>query len=415
MQPRLADRAARLPSRAYERLLEISVQLNARHDVDELIQYIVETAASLLDCGAASLLLYDAKVDRLRFIATTGSDASALQAILVPVSGSVAGRIFAENRPIVEQDVAQAQDHFEEVDRTVEFQTRSLLGVPMRIAGKPTGVLEALNKRNGAFTDEDSEILTILASHAAIALRNARQIASLEAAVEKLRSLDKLKSDFLALASHELRTPLASILGVLGLLRSELSEAHALFLEDALDAGERITGIIDTMCQLDTLRREADHEYNESIEVSHIISTARARCVEQETARGHRVRMDGLDGGSLVAGDEEGLISLFSNLLENAYQFTPDGGAIRIEVSEARGFVTVSVEDSGIGIAADQIEAVFGDFYQVEDHLTRTHGGLGLGLAIARKIAVRHRGTIEAFSEGVGKGSRFTVVLPAAR
>ena len=98
MQPKQSDRAARLPPRAYERLLEISVQLNARHDVDELIQYIVETAASLLDCGAASLMLYDGKVDRLRFIATTGSDASALHAILVPVSGSLAGRIDADSR-----------------------------------------------------------------------------------------------------------------------------------------------------------------------------------------------------------------------------------------------------------------------------------------------------------------------------
>ncbi len=395
----------------HERLLEISVQLNTQHDVDELLQYIIETAALLLDCEAASLLVFDSKSRHLRFAAATGSDPAALASIPVPLSGSVAGRIFTGNEAVIEQDICLSPDHFDDVDQKVSFRTMSLLGVPMRIGNEPVGVLEALNKRSGPFTDQDTHILGILASHASIALRNVRQVSSLEKALTKLQSFDKLKSDFLALASHELRTPLASILGVLDLLRAEVGDVHSLFLQDALEAGEQITQIIDTMAQLETLQGEATAVFR-PVDINALVSAARAAMVERETARGHQVTMDLPGQSPQILGVEEGLRTLLENLLENAYQFTPDGGLVSVRVSETADGVIIRIEDSGIGLESREAEKIFGDFYQIEEHLTRTHGGLGLGLTIARRIVERHKGSIRASSHGLGRGTALTVELP---
>ncbi|MGI9173983.1 MAG: ATP-binding protein [Rhodothermales bacterium] len=410
-----ATRTARGPSptaRAYERLLEISVHLNSTRDLDDLLLYIIETAASVLNCEAASLLLFDEEAGQLRFAAATGSDAEALAAIPVPLHGSLAGRIFAQNQPLIEQDVASAPDHFEEVGEKVQFRTRSLLGVPMRIAGQPTGVLEALNKRSGTFTAADVEILSILASHAAIALRNARQIQSLQQALGKLQSFDTLKSDFMALASHELRTPLSTILGVLDLLSTEVEDVLASFVQDAVGAGEQMTKVIDTMTQLESLRGDAGRVSKQTVAIQEVLKAVEDAMAARAAAQGHRVCVVLPETPLLVDGDAEGLQSLFANLWENALQFTPEGGTVCVTVAKYQDTVTVAIQDSGIGIDKAQLEAIFGEFYQVEDHLTRTHGGLGLGLTLARKVAERHGGWVWAESKGLRHGTTMNVVLP---
>ena len=413
MHATLTDRGPAPTARAYERLLEISVHLNSTRDLDDLLLYIIETATSVLNCEAASLLLFDEEAGQLRFAAATGSDAEALAAIPVPLHGSLAGRIFTKNQPLIEQNVAGVEDHFAEVDQKARFQTRSLLGVPMRIAGQPTGVLEALNKRSGPFTAADAELLSILASHAAIALRNARQIQSLREALGKLRSFDTLKSDFLALASHELRTPLSTILGVLGLLNAEVEDELALFVQDGLNAGKQMTKVIDTMAQLESLRGDTGQVPRQAVAVQDLLRAVERTMAERARTGGQRVSVVLPETPLLVAGDAEGLRSLFANLWENALQFTPGGGTVCVTAARYQGTVAVAVQDSGIGISKEHLEAVFGEFYQVEEHLTRTHGGLGLGLTIARKVAERHGGWVWAESEGLGLGATLNVALPA--
>ena len=406
------DRGPSPTARAYERLLEISVHLNSTRDLDDLLLYIIETVASVLNCEAASLLLFDEEAGQLRFAAATGSDTKALAAIPVPLHGSLAGRIFTENQPLIEPDVASAPDHFEEVGEKVQFQTKSLLGVPMRIAGQPTGVLEALNKRSGTFSAADAEILSILASHAAIALRNARQIQSLQQTLGKLQSFDTLKSDFLALASHELRTPLSTILGVLDLLSTEVEDALALFVRDAVGAGEQMTRVIETMTQLESLRGDAGPVPRQAVAIQEVLRTVEGAMAEGAAARRHQVCVVLPETPLLVDGDAEGLQSLFANLWENALQFTPEGGTICITVARYQDTVTITIRDSGTGIDKAHLETIFGEFYQIEDHLTRTHGGLGLGLTLARKVAERHSGWVWAESEGLGRGTTLNVVLP---
>ncbi|MEL7363591.1 MAG: GAF domain-containing protein, partial [Bacteroidota bacterium] len=227
-------------------LLDIVSQLNAVGDPQALLTSIIETAADLLECDAASLLLYDDATDRLRFVAATGSDAATLAEIPVPLFGSIAGAIFREGRVV---NTARAQDderHYGDVGKKVNFQTQSLLGVPMHIEGQVVGVLEALNKRAGDggprdFDRRDEHLLALLADQTAVTIRNVRQRTALRDAYDRLAQIEAMKSNFVTLTSHELRTPLATIRGFASILRDdaedEMTRSHAALIVEGRTHG----------------------------------------------------------------------------------------------------------------------------------------------------------------------------------
>lgn len=156
------------------RLVELSVTLNSTLNLDALLQLVTATACELLECEAASILLYDDEEQRLYFAAATGSDPRKLAEIPVPLEHSLAGTIFRENRPVILNDTEGDARHFPLVSEHVKFHVRSLLGVPMLIKERIIGVLEAVNKREGLFGERDEAILSVTASHAATAISNAR-------------------------------------------------------------------------------------------------------------------------------------------------------------------------------------------------------------------------------------------------
>ena len=165
------------------RLVELSVTLNSTLDLDELLQLITATATELLECEAASILLYDEKNPRLYFAAATGSDPAQLAEIPVPIDSSLAGTIFRTNQPLILNDAQQDPRHYSLVSDHVKFKINSLLGVPMPIKDRTMGVLEAVNKREGGFTEGDAAILSVTAAHAAIAINNARLLRATQAGV----------------------------------------------------------------------------------------------------------------------------------------------------------------------------------------------------------------------------------------
>ena len=169
------------------RLVELSVTLNSTLDLDELLQLITATATELLECEAASILLYDEKNPRLYFAAATGSDPAQLAEIPVPIDSSLAGTIFRTNQPLILNDAQQDPRHYALVSDHVKFKIHSLIGVPMPIKDRTMGVLEAVNKLEGGFTDSDAAILSVTAAHAAIAINNARLLRATQQALE-LRS-----------------------------------------------------------------------------------------------------------------------------------------------------------------------------------------------------------------------------------
>lgn len=397
--------------RRAQSLFEINLRLNRMRDLDALLGFIIETAADVLDCSAASILLFDPETETLEFSAATGSDAEQLAEIPVPLDDSIAGRIFSENEPVVVKNVAQDEGHFDSVGEEVGFAPQTLVGVPLRIEDEPIGVLECLNKREGPFTESDVSVLSVIAAQAAIAIRNARQMEALEEANTQLSRLDELKSDFMALASHELRTPLSGILGFATTLEEEVDKELQPQIASILDAAGRMKTVIETMTQMVMLRSGEAQLDKQSVLLRDLIRAARSEVTaDRDTHPAIGIEMPEEPVRAHV--DSERTQRVIANLLDNALQFTPPEGTVTVELEAFDEEVQIAVHDTGSGIAEEELDRVFDEFYQVEDTLTRTQDGLGLGLTIARKLVRLHDGRIWVESNGVDEGASAVVRLP---
>jgi CheY-like chemotaxis protein/nitrogen-specific signal transduction histidine kinase len=222
------------------------------------------------------------------------------------------------------------------------------------------------------------------------------------------------KDDFLALVSHELRTPLNAVFGWTRLMQEHVlgeaeraqavdsimrnAEAQARLIEDVLD----ISGIVDQKLSLD----------RGIVPLWRVVTEAIDAVLPSADTKGVSLISEVESHDLLVHGDRLRLEQVVTNLLSNAVKFTPRGGEIRIAVGQEREFATIVVSDSGQGIEPELLPHIFERFRQGESNLTRRHGGLGLGLAIAHQLVRLHGGEIEVESAGLNEGSRFTVRLP---
>ncbi|MBN2386363.1 MAG: GAF domain-containing sensor histidine kinase [Anaerolineales bacterium] len=397
------------------RLIEISVTLNSTLDEEELLQFIINTATELLDCETVSILLYDETQGRLVFSAATGSDPQRLAEIPVPIDSSIAGLIFRENRAIVLNDVQNDPRHFPLVARHVDFETRSLIGVPMRIKDQLIGVLEALNKKSGGFTDSDVDLLNIIASQAAVSIYNARLVSDLRDAYAEINAANQLKTNFLALASHELRTPLGIIIGYATFLQEEAQGELSDHARQVLNAALQMRSLVDAMTNLNMLRAREMVLHRLTLPIQKILQKAYQDSKLLAEAKNQKVTLALPGPALLVDVDPEKLNLVLVNLMHNAARFTPENGHITLGAMEDEGKVLVWVQDDGIGIPVKDVKKIFQEFYQADSHMTRRYGGLGLGLTIAQGIIESHAGHIWAESEGAGKGACFKVTLPLIR
>jgi signal transduction histidine kinase len=226
-----------------------------------------------------------------------------------------------------------------------------------------------------------------------------------------------MKDEFLAVLSHELRTPLNTVLGYARMLHREDARMTGETRERALRALERNAEILTRLVNdvLDT-SRIITGKVLLSVEVcavdrviEHAIETIRPAA----EAKGITIEKD-LRHGLTVLGDHDRLQQVIWNLMSNAVKFTPAGGRIMVQAREAEPLIEISVGDSGIGIAAEDLPYVFQRFWQAQTGVTREVGGLGIGLALSRHLVELHGGTISVQSPGRGGGSVFTVSLPAA-
>ena len=239
-------------------------------------------------------------------------------------------------------------------------------------------------------------------------------LANEKTARAEAEAANRAKDEFLAIVSHELRTPLNAILGWAQILRTtqtnkesstrglEIIEnnakAQAKLIEDVLDASRIITGKL----RLDVRPIDLGPIIKSAVETAR--PAAAAKSIHIETALE--------PWGGLVSGDPNRLRQIIWNLIFNAIKFTPNSGKVEVRLQRIDSQVQVTVKDTGQGISADFLPHVFDRFRQADSSRARTHGGLGLGLAIVRHLVELHGGTVHADSDGEGRGSTFTVNLP---
>jgi CheY-like chemotaxis protein/two-component sensor histidine kinase len=257
------------------------------------------------------------------------------------------------------------------------------------------------------FDHEDVRIAEDAASRAALGVDNAR-------AYEELQAANQLKDEFLATLSHELRTPLNAILGYSRMLRSGILNDDR--KEQALETLERnatsLTQMVEDVLDVSRIAAGKIRLHIQPVDLATVLRDALATVTPAADSKGVRLEPILEAHAGPVSGDPDRLQQVVWNLLSNAVKFTPRGGRVQLRLQRVNSHVEVTVSDTGIGIREDFLPHLFERFRQGDSTTTRTHGGLGLGLAIARRIVELHGGRIEAFSPGEGKGSTFRVKLP---
>jgi signal transduction histidine kinase len=398
-----------------QRILEISQILTSTYDLEELLQIILAAAIELTKTETASILLLDEGGMELRFAASTGSYRDKLMTMRVPVDGSLAGTILLSGEPMVFDNVQQDPRHFDGVDKQIAFESRAMLGVPLLVRNRSVGVLEAWNKVDSSpFTEEDGQVLMTLAAQAAVAIENARLITALQRAYEQLNRVDQIKSDFIAIASHELRTPLGLILGYASMLKEDSKNPEtAQQLDMVMSSALRLRDLIDDMVNVQHIEEGKAKLVLTEFALQEVVQRVIEAVSELYTAKEQEVLVSLPPQPLSLRADREKITLVINNLLTNAIKFTDARGRIMLTAEGKNGEVQVHVADTGIGIPAREVDRIFDRFYQVEPHLTRTHGGLGLGLAIAKGMIELHGGKI--WVESVeGLGSRFSFSVPVS-
>lgn len=404
---RLARENARL--RALLPVHELTRALVATTDLDSLTSQIVELAARETGATCCSLFLLDSFRQELRLAAAYGETAHAGGTTLRADQG-IAGWVARSGEPLSVYGALGSDGTL------VRFAEQpggsSVVFLPLVTKGTTIGVL-GIEKGPGspAFTDSDTELLSILAAGAAVAIENARLFTDLQRAYERLADLDHRKSEFISLAAHELRSPLASVITYASLIEDGADEATRAHVRVILDSAARLQRLLDDMLNLRSLDTGAATLRPEPVAVAEAVDDALRDLSHLARAKRHTIETRLPPELPRAFADREKLRIILLNLISNAIKFTPDGGTITIEGATQDEELVVSVRDTGIGIPQEEQERIFERFYQVADSLRREQAGLGLGLSIVRGMVELHGGRIWVESR-VGEGSSFTFTLP---
>ncbi len=286
----------------------------------------------------------------------------------------------------------------------------SSMCVPLTVRGSTVGTISLVSAESGRRFTADSLVLAEeLARRASVAVENAMLY-------REATEASQLKDEFLATLSHELRTPLTAILGWATMLRmrqddpGQVSKGLATIERNARVQSQLIDDLLD-LSRIVTGKLRLDVQ---PVEPGVLVESALDTIRPAAAGKGVSLRAVIDPQAGTLMGDAGRLVQVVNNLLTNATKFTPKGGAIRVYVRRVESSVEITVKDTGAGIEPTFLPHVFERFRQADGSITRTHGGLGLGLAICRSLVELHGGTISAESEGRGRGSTFTVRLPVA-
>ena len=381
----------------YCRLIEIARDLASTLDLDTLLDRIIQAAVDLSGAQAASILLYDDAARQLNFQVTTNLDMQTVRGLVVPLEGSLAGWVVTNRRPVRSANAHEDPRFYRKVEQVTRFTTKSLLGVPLITKDKIVGVLEAINKCSGDFTQDDEDLLLVLGAQAAVAIENTRLFQ---------------QSDLIAEFVHELRTPLASINTSTYLLqRPEISQEQRETIIHNIHAETlRLSTLASSF--LDLARLESGR-VQFHLTLFDLPTTVQECLQEMESmAAEHDIRMvlDLPADFPQVEADRDKFKQVVINLVSNAIKYNYPNGRVTISASTGETEWTLSVSDNGMGIPEKSLPHLFEKFYRVQTTENKAPG-TGLGLSICKQIVAGHGGSIAVQSKP-GEGTTFTIHFP---
>ncbi|HLY66756.1 MAG TPA: GAF domain-containing sensor histidine kinase, partial [Chloroflexota bacterium] len=399
-------------------------QLAAQSDVAGLLHELQSAVSGALGLRGAFVGLWHEDENVLEYGATRftaeqirGTDARLSiegELLRTPVDVLIGGQCFVSQKPIYTENVEDLDPEHAGLYRALGVKV--VIVAPMTVGSERYGVLGVFAPRTRLFAEDSLTRVQMLARNAAILLRS-RRLLERAASVRVQEEVVRQKEDFLSSATHDLKTPLTSIKGVAQWIRRRASSDEAIdgaALESDLlrieNAAARMGGLIDEVLDISRLQMSRPLE----LQMDTTDLTALARKVaerQQEMTSRHRIEVQSAES-VMGCWDQARLERVIDNLLSNAVKFSPQGGAVTVEVERESGeWAVLTVRDEGIGMRPGDAERIFGRFERGTNAAERGITGTGIGLSYVRQIVAAHGGEVSVQSAD-GAGSTFTVKLP---
>jgi PAS domain S-box-containing protein len=391
-----------------------SKSMNAALSMDSVVRILTEEARSMLEAHQAitSLTVSENQAQAINMMSLSEKYAGDRAYLEKADISDIYMEACRTNRPMrMTQQELEAHPAWKEFRKHAKDHPlmRGWLAVPLiGHGGKNLGLVQLMDKAQGEFTEEDEAILVQLAAIASAGIENARLY-------EQVREQDRRKDEFLATLAHELRNPLAPIRTGLAVLKLAPSINAMMKTREIMERQvEHMVRLIDDLLDVSRITRGKVQLKKERIDVRTILDTALevSRPFIEESR--HRLFISTPEEALLLDADPTRMAQVVSNLMNNAAKYTPEGGRIELSAERDNSDVIIRVRDNGVGLTSEALPKVFELFSQVGKTLDRSQGGLGIGLALVKRLVEMHGGQVAAESPGLGQGSTFVVRLPLA-
>jgi len=426
---RLMEEALREETRVLHVLNNVGAGLAAaRLNLERIVQVMTD-AATEVSGAAYGAFFYRVESEqgvRHELYALTGASREAFAHLPMPRSTPLLAPAFDGQGTVRCDDVSKNAGYGRNAPYkgmpTAHLPVRSFLAVPVRSgSGELHGTLLCGHPQPGLLSQRSERLVLSVAAQAAIAIDNARlyeaaqrEIANRKRAEAALSEADRRKDEFLALLAHELRNPLAPIryAVAMGKKTGRTPEQQRRAEEIIERQAEHMSRLLDDLLDVSRITHGTLELKRARIELTSVVAAAIEAARPLLDARQHTLALDLPKDTVRLDADSVRIAQILSNLLINAAKYTDAGGHIELHAEQKGRTVAISVKDNGIGISAEMMPRLFTLFSQARPALERSEGGLGIGLALVRGLVDLHGGTIEARSEGLNRGSEFTVRLP---
>lgn len=390
-------------------LIDVVKIVNSTLNLNTLLGLAMRLTTQVMKAEASSLMLIDEKTEELVFKVTFGDKKEEIKGFRLALGEGIAGWVAKEGQSLLVADAQNDARFDKSIDKKTGFKTKSIICVPLKIKEHIIGIIEVINKKDtDSFTPDDVNMCNAFASQVAIAIENARLY-------ENITQVEKVKSEFISIISHELRTPLMIIIGSLELLRDAQQldgSKRKEFIKIVSDECNNFSRLINDLLIVADLESGKMKLQKREIMLQDLVKEV----VDKQKIDSQKYNLEFQLASDIprVWVDAEKIGHVFTHLVENAVKFSPQGGAIRIELQQKPTELLFSITDQGKGIVQEYLDKIFDRFYQIDSSDTRTAEGTGTGLYLVKQIIEAHGGKISVESEP-GKGSKFSFTLPSRK